>query len=1100
MTRIRAFGLATGCFAIIAMVGCQDSAKQGTGEEAPNPGEPAEHLVPGPARSVELIAERAVLGFRAEGGSFRAGYDTHDALVRDGIVELTPIQRGVAGSGLAIETGAIRRDDGTVLSGASTTRGTAEGAVEIARGGAVEVVTNREDGVEQAWRFASAPAGTGDLVVEVEVTGHQFLKSTSTGLHFKGADGLGFRYSHAIWIDASGKEWPIQAAWQDNHIAIAVPGDILAETQFPAILDPTISAEADVDAPIFSYTGANSQQPAVAFDGANYLVVWADQRMSRDDDIFAARVTPSGQILDVEGIKVAAVAGKQLHPTVVFAGSQYLVAWEDFKVAGGTQADIAAARVSTDGAVTLLGTVAATSVSETTPKLAADGANALLVWNANGDIRASRFNGTAFGGAINITADALAQSGPIAIARPGGNYLVAYSEGDTATADLRGQFVTAAGALSGAAFTISAGAGRQYDPSGAYDGTNYVVAWTNNNVGINLYGARVDAAGTVLDTRTEGTATVGGVVISNAANNQELSSVACKTGACIAIWQDGRNSATASSDIYAQRLTTTAGLVADGTDIAVAATTGGQFVPAVATNGTDFFATWHDARDVSTQTVFGGRITAAGATSDGNGIVLVLGRNREATPAIGRAGTTFGVFWNDSRAYGTEIELVRFSGASKLDATARTVSSAPFSQSSPAATASNGNFFVVWQDGRGGVDRDIYGARVTSGGAVSDSNGIAIATAKGDQLVPRIATNGTVSLVAWQDRRNGNFDIYGALVDNATGAVSVRDLVIANAAGDQVRPAVAFDATKNQFLVVWSDTRVSTDSNIYGARVDTTGAVLDANGVAITTNAAGQFTPSVAFVGTSALVAWEDRRNDSQGDIYGARVSLGTALTVLDPNGVSISGDISGAQTVPSVSSLSGSFLVAWTDGRNANTSGTDIFGQQVGTNGSLSGAAFAISNNPEDEDAPVLSDSTSNVTRIAYTRVRPDLRTMRVETRTIQASTGTGQTCSSDAQCSTGFCVDSRCCDSACGGNNKSDCQACAHSFTNGADGTCAFIPSTTICRNYANTTCDLREYCTGVSADCPADVGRNQGQVCNSTTGAVCPSNAAPGPHGCP
>src|SRR5262249_50026855 len=150
------------------------------------------------------------------------------------------------------------------------------------------------------------------------------------------------------------------------------------------------------------------------------------------------------------------------------------------------------------------------------------------------------------------------------------------------------------------------------------------------------------------------------------------------------------------------------------------------------------------------------------------------------------------------------------------------------------------------------------------------------------QLVPQIATNGTVSLVAWEDRRSGNFDILGALVDNATGAVTASDIVICGAAGDQDRPTVAVDAGSGQFLVVWSDNRVATDPNVFGARVSTAGAVLDPDGVLISGAANGQFSPRATFLNGTALVAWEDRRIDTQGDIFGTRVTLGGALTVRD--------------------------------------------------------------------------------------------------------------------------------------------------------------------------------------------------------------------------
>lgn len=1084
---------------------------QSPGGQPPGSVQPATPLVAGPAREVQLLAQKAVLGFRQEGGAFLAGYATHDVSVQDGIAELTPYHYPasggrVTGGKLAVETGAITREDGTSLGGSSDARANSDGAVEITRGAAVEVLTNREDGIQQAWKFAAAPAGTGDLTVEVQISGQAFVRATERGLHFQSAAGLGFRYSHALWLDAAGHEWPIQAEWKANHIAITVPGGILSETVFPATLDPTISAETAVDTQVNGSTGASSTFPAVAFDGTNYLVVWSDQRLSRDEDIFATLVSQTGAILSPNGITIAATPGRQLHPTVAFAGNQYVVAWEDFKVSGGTEADIAAARVSTAGVVTQLGRINPSAQNELGPKLAGNGNSALLVWTNASDIRAALFGGTVFGGSVNITADAVVQSQPNVTAKPGANYLVTYSEGATATADLRGISVTTAGTPSGAAFTISAGAGSQTSSAAAFDGTNYVVAWTNNSNGINLFGTRVSTAGAVLDTRTEGvTLNVGGVSISSLAGNQELSNLTCNPGGCLVVWQESRNLATTSFDIYAQRLTTSPALTNNGAEIIVSNANRPQFVPAIATNNTDFFAVWQDERDTNTDTVFGARITAAGAVADAGGLMLITGNNRETAPVVGRAGTTFGVFWTDSRSYGTDIELTRFSGQTKVDATPRAVSNATFAQASPAVTSSAGDFFVVWNDSRNGVDRDIFGARVTATGTVRDAAGIPIATATGDQLVPSVSTNGTISLVVWEDRRNGNFDIFGAVVDNATGAVTVRDLVICNAAGDQGRPAVAFDAATNQFLVVWSDGRIATDVNLFGARVTTAGAVLDPNGVQISGAANGQFSPRVAFVTGTGLVVWEDRRNDTQGDIFGARVTIGAALSVLDPAGIPVSGGAPGQQTSPAVAALSGSFLVAWTDGRNANATGTDIFGQQVGTSGVLNGAGFVISADVEDEDNAVLSDISSNVTRVAYTRARPDLQTIRVETRTVAQASGTGQACSQDAQCSTGFCVDSRCCDTACGGNNKTDCQACAHSATLANDGTCAFIPSVTVCRTYdrgttGSTFCDLPEFCTGTSPDCPPDIGQHEGLVCDAATGAVCPPNAAPGPHACP
>src|SRR6476646_4902196 len=102
--------------------------------------------------------------------------------------------------------------------------------------------------------------------------------------------------------------------------------------------------------------------------------------------------------------------------------------------------------------------------------------------------------------------------------------------------------------------------------------------------------------------------------------------------------------------------------------------------------------------------------------------------------------------------------------------------------------------------------------------------------------------------------------------------------------GDQVLPSVAFDGTN--YLVVWQDHRSGT-SDIYAARMSPTGTLLDEGGFPISIAPDDQSAPRVAFGGTEYLVGWTDYRSGSSPDIYGARVN--TAGGVLDPSGFGIS-------------------------------------------------------------------------------------------------------------------------------------------------------------------------------------------------------------------
>ena len=85
-----------------------------------------------------------------------------------------------------------------------------------------------------------------------------------------------------------------------------------------------------------------------------------------------------------------------------------------------------------------------------------------------------------------------------------------------------------------------------------------------------------------------------------------------------------------------------------------------------------------------------------------------------------------------------------------------------------------------------------------------------------------------------------------------------------------------------------------------------------------------------------------------------------------------------------------------------------------------------------------------------------------------------TGSPCTAATQCGTGFCVDGVCCDSACGGGDDTDCQACSAAAgalsSSSGDGTCRPSRPGRLCRA-SRGGADAPEGCDGQSLSCPDD-----------------------------
>jgi hypothetical protein len=260
--------------------------------------------------------------------------------------------------------------------------------------------------------------------------------------------------------------------------------------------------------------------------------------------------------------------------------------------------------------------------------VAFDGTDYLVLTNTNCGLSGS----SGIGAQRVTTAGTLVDATPIpvaadgfqpAIAHGGGTYLVVYSK-PTARTNVYGVLVSSLGVV-GTEFNIYTGNGTdvQDNPSVAFDGTNFLVAWARRDSDAawqssNIYGARVATDGTILNSP---------ILLSTAAEAQLYPQVACDGTNCLVVWVDRRNYPGAPynvspgpGDMYGTRINGVDGLLdglPDTGGLAIATgITAYAGDPGLAYNGTEYIAAWSRGAFVNNPGgptgIFAGRVSTAG--------------------------------------------------------------------------------------------------------------------------------------------------------------------------------------------------------------------------------------------------------------------------------------------------------------------------------------------------------------------------------------------------------------------------------------------------------------------------------------------------------
>jgi hypothetical protein len=445
---------------------------------------------------------------------------------------------------------------------------------------------------------------------------------------------------------------------------------------------------------------------------------------------------------------------------------------------------------------------------------------------------------------------------------------------------------------------ISVAPSNQDRPELISDGSGgAIITWVDNrnppvNSNGDIYAQRIGANGFAQWTAD------GVSVCSNTITQNRPQIISDGAGGAIVVWEDLRNNINAN-DIYAQRIN--ANGVAQWTvnGIPVCTATAGQNRPMIVTDGAGgAIITWYDNRGGVIPNIYAQRINQNGVPQwTLNGVPLCPATVNQVDPKIVADGSGGAIImWIDNRTTINENDVyaqrITPSGILKWSTSGLAVCALYRRQQIASIVPDgNGGAIIAWTDDRDTIstprNSDIYIQRIdSSGNRLWTSDGVPISIGPGDQMNPRMLSNGDGSVfIAWNDSRNGssNRDIYAQRVGPSGSIVwAVNGIPICTAVRDQDWANPISDGNGGA-IISWEDERVGGSSrNVYAQRVSANGAVQwTANGVAISTASGYKSFSQILPVGTGdGIFVWGDERSGSDNrDIFAQRINNNGTLT-----------------------------------------------------------------------------------------------------------------------------------------------------------------------------------------------------------------------------
>jgi len=346
------------------------------------------------------------------------------------------------------------------------------------------------------------------------------------------------------------------------------------------------------------------------------------------------------------------------------------------------------------------------------------------------------------------------------------------------------------------------------------------------------------------------------------------SSIAANGDSIHVVWADGRDG---KGEIYYKR--STDGDINWSNDTRLTNNDSSSSNPTIAISDSFVHVVWNDFRDGNYE-IYYKRSSNGGANWSAD-VRLTNDSLWAYCPGIAVSGADVYVVWRvDYDSPNVEVFFKHSTDGGTSWGNETRITNDAAGSYNPSVSVSGTNVHIIWEDKRDG-NSEIYYKRSTDGG-LSWGTDTRLTNNASLSNYPTSTVSGSDLYVVWRDLRDGNWEIYFKHSADA-GSTWGPDTRLTNATGNLKLSTVA--ASASGVHIAWTDDRNGNKEIFYMYSLDE-GQSWSNDTLLVNNNVTMSEGPSINLSGDAVHLIWKDKRDGPNGEIYYKRNPTGNLIGI----------------------------------------------------------------------------------------------------------------------------------------------------------------------------------------------------------------------------